>query len=124
MKKEILLQTDKLCKTFSTGGLQQHVLKNLDLSIYKGDFTVIMGASGSGKSTLLYVLSGICLLYTSGGDGRAVSEDGEIEVCRPKPLWRTRCFRIKKRKAYTVPFRTAVYAFYHACPSLPLRIKL
>ncbi|MBS4985937.1 MAG: ABC transporter ATP-binding protein [Hungatella hathewayi] len=59
MKKEILLQTDKLCKTFSTGGLQQHVLKNLDLTIYKGDFTVIMGASGSGKSTLLYVLSGM-----------------------------------------------------------------
>ena len=57
--KEILLQTDKLCKTFSTGGIQQHVLKNLDLSIYKGDFTVIMGASGSGKSTLLYVLSGM-----------------------------------------------------------------
>lgn len=57
--KEILLRTDKLCKTFSTGGLQQHVLKNLDLTIYKGDFTVIMGASGSGKSTLLYVLSGM-----------------------------------------------------------------
>lgn len=59
MMKEILLQTDKLCKTFSTGGIQQHVLKNLDLSIYEGDFTVIMGASGSGKSTLLYVLSGM-----------------------------------------------------------------
>lgn len=57
--KQILLQTDKVCKTFSTGGIQQHVLKNLDLSIYKGDFTVIMGASGSGKSTLLYVLSGM-----------------------------------------------------------------
>ena len=35
------------------------MLKNLDLSIYKGDFTVIMGASGSGKSTLLYALSGM-----------------------------------------------------------------
>lgn len=55
----ILIQTNKLCKTFSTEGNQQHVLKNLDLSIYKGDFTVIMGASGSGKSTLLYALSGM-----------------------------------------------------------------
>lgn len=55
----IIIQTKKLCKTFSTGGRQQHVLKNLDLNIYEGDFTVIMGASGSGKSTLLYMLSGM-----------------------------------------------------------------
>lgn len=55
----ILIQTNKLCKTFSSEGNQQHVLKNLDLSIYQGDFTVIMGASGSGKSTLLYALSGM-----------------------------------------------------------------
>lgn len=57
--KEVVIQTDKLCKSFSSAGRQQHVLKNLDLSIYKGDFTVIMGASGSGKSTLLYALSGM-----------------------------------------------------------------
>lgn len=56
---EILIKTKKLCKTFSNGGNQQHVLKNLDLEIYKGDFTVIMGTSGSGKSTLLYSLSGM-----------------------------------------------------------------
>jgi putative ABC transport system ATP-binding protein len=48
-----------LSKTFSNGGLQQHVLKNLNLEINDGDFTVIMGASGSGKSTLLYALSGM-----------------------------------------------------------------
>lgn len=57
--KNVVIETRKLCKTFSTGGLQQHVLKNLDLTIYEGDFTVIMGASGSGKSTLLYALSGM-----------------------------------------------------------------
>lgn len=56
---EVLLKTDKLCKTFSNGGLQQHVLKNVDLQLYRGDFTVIMGASGAGKSTLLYALSGM-----------------------------------------------------------------
>lgn len=58
-EQHAILQTDKLCKTFSTGGIQQHVLKNLDIELYEGDFTVIMGASGSGKSTLLYVLSGM-----------------------------------------------------------------
>ncbi|MBO4638009.1 MAG: ABC transporter ATP-binding protein [Clostridiales bacterium] len=54
-----VLTTEKLCKTFSNGGVQQHVIKNLDLEIIEGDFTVIMGASGSGKSTLLYALSGM-----------------------------------------------------------------
>ena len=54
-----IITTNKLCKTFSTGGVQQHVLRNLDLEIRKGDFTVIMGPSGSGKSTLLYALSGM-----------------------------------------------------------------
>lgn len=56
---EIILSTDKLCKTFSNGGMQQHVLRNLDVEIQKGDFTVIMGSSGAGKSTLLYALSGL-----------------------------------------------------------------
>jgi len=54
-----IIKTQKLCKTFSNGGVQQHVLRNIDLSIYEGDFTVIMGASGAGKSTLLYALSGM-----------------------------------------------------------------
>ena len=54
-----IIKTNKLCKTFSNGGVQQHVLRNIDLSIYEGDFTVIMGASGAGKSTLLYALSGM-----------------------------------------------------------------
>jgi len=54
-----IIETKKLCKTFSNGGLQQHVLKNIDLEIYEGDFTIIMGASGAGKSTLLYSLPGM-----------------------------------------------------------------
>lgn len=54
-----ILKTEKLCKTFSNDGLQQHVIKNLDLEIMEGDFSIIMGSSGSGKSTLLYALSGM-----------------------------------------------------------------
>ena len=57
--KKILLKTENLSKSFSNGGAMQHVLKNIDLELYQGDFTVIMGASGAGKSTLLYALSGM-----------------------------------------------------------------
>ena len=54
-----VLEATDLCKSFSNESVQQHVLKNLNLKIEKGDFVVIMGNSGSGKSTLLYALSGM-----------------------------------------------------------------
>lgn len=57
--KKVILEANKLCKSFSNEGVQNHVLNDLDLKIYEGDFTVIMGSSGSGKSTLLYCLSGM-----------------------------------------------------------------
>ena len=57
--KEVILSAKGVQKTFANNGEQVHVLSNLDLDIYAGDFTVIMGASGSGKSTLLYALSGM-----------------------------------------------------------------
>ena len=65
MNKETILTAKDLCKTFSNESVQQHVLKNLNLSIYKGDFTVVMGNSGSGKSTLVSLMS--CLYEPSEG---------------------------------------------------------
>ncbi len=55
--KNIIIKTDKLCKSFITGKTSNNVLRNIDLEIYEGDFTIIMGSSGSGKSTLLYSIS-------------------------------------------------------------------
>ena len=45
--KKAIIKTDKLCKSFSVGGVQHHIIKNMDLEIYEGDFTVIMGSSGA-----------------------------------------------------------------------------
>ena len=38
---------------------ESKVLNEINIEIYDGDFTVIMGTSGSGKSTLLYCISGM-----------------------------------------------------------------
>lgn len=57
--KKVLLSAKDISKSFAHDGGQIHVISHLDLDIYDGDFTVIMGASGSGKSTLLYALSGM-----------------------------------------------------------------
>ena len=57
--KDTILSVKGLSKSFAHNGGQVHVLTNINIDLYEGDFTVIMGASGSGKSTLLYSLSGM-----------------------------------------------------------------
>lgn len=54
-----IIEAKKLKKSFRTGDTEQIIFENLNLKIYKGDFTVIMGSSGAGKSTLMYSLSGM-----------------------------------------------------------------
>lgn len=57
--KEILLSARGVKKEFPGRHEKEQVLKKIDVDIYAGDFTVIMGSSGAGKSTLLYALSGM-----------------------------------------------------------------
>jgi len=57
--QEILLQSKDLYKSYNTGKTDVQVINRINLTLYKSDFTVIMGSSGSGKSTLLYLLSGL-----------------------------------------------------------------
>lgn len=57
--KQTILSAKDLCKSFAHNGGQMHVLSHVELALYEGEFTVVMGASGSGKSTLLYALSGM-----------------------------------------------------------------
>ncbi len=81
--KQTIIKTDLLCKTYIVGKKGQNVLKNINLEIYDGDFTVIMGSSGSGKSTLLYSISSMDQ-PTSGTVtilGKDVSSMNEKELC-------------------------------------------
>lgn len=82
--KNAVLSAKKLCKSFAHNGSQVHILSHVDLDLYEGDFTVIMGASGSGKSTLLYALSGMDRA-TSGEviyDGRDIVRLKEKDLAR------------------------------------------
>ncbi|MBM7713659.1 ABC transporter ATP-binding protein [Siminovitchia sp. FSL H7-0308] len=56
---EHIVETENLCKIYKVGQEDVPILKNIDLSIAKGEFVSIMGPSGCGKSTLLYLLGGI-----------------------------------------------------------------
>ncbi|MGL5354476.1 MAG: ABC transporter ATP-binding protein [Clostridium sp.] len=82
--REVLIKAEDLCKSFIIGKTGMNVLKNLNIEIYKEDFTVIMGSSGSGKSTLLYSLSTMDN-PTSGKVnllGKDISKINEIEASK------------------------------------------
>ncbi len=55
----IILQAEKLAKYYFLGEQKIMVLRDITLSIKRGEFVVIAGSSGSGKTTLLSVLSGL-----------------------------------------------------------------
>lgn len=80
--KSVIMKATNLCKSFANNGGQNHVLNLVNLEIYEGDFTVVMGSSGAGKSTLLYALSGMD--SPTGGEveyrGRKISRLKEKEM--------------------------------------------
>lgn len=81
LMKETIISARKQVKQFEN----TQILHGIDLELYAGDFTVIMGASGAGKSTLLYSLSG---MDTAGGGellyrGQTLSGAAETPCGRP-----------------------------------------
>ena len=56
---DTVLRADKVAKTYQEGNLRAEVLRDVNLSVRRGETVAIIGASGTGKSTLLHILGGL-----------------------------------------------------------------
>jgi putative ABC transport system ATP-binding protein len=79
---DIVIRTEGLTKTYTSGTNEVHALRGIDLTIHRGELVAIMGTSGSGKSTLMNMLG--CLDSPTSGayalDGVRVDQLGKNEL--------------------------------------------
>src|ERR687888_1773543 len=78
MAMQPYLKLDHIDKAFSRGNATTEVLKDINLTIEKGQYVSIIGHSGCGKSTLLNIVAGLTPA-TQGGvllENREVDEPG------------------------------------------------
>jgi putative ABC transport system ATP-binding protein len=77
-----IFKAHDLTKSYRTGDVEVWALRGVDMALYEGEVTVLLGPSGSGKSTLLNIIGG--LDHASGGS--VLFRDMELTTCSDRQL--------------------------------------
>ncbi len=101
-----ILKVENLTKSYGSGEAKVDALKNVNLSIKKGEFVAIVGPSGSGKSTLLHLLGGV----DRPTSGKVYINDVDIYNLKEKDL------SIFRRRNVGL-----IYQFYNLIPVLSVK---
>lgn len=79
-----IIELEHINKYYQMGENQLHVLKDISLTVEKGDYLAILGPSGSGKSTLMNVIG--CMDRADSGeyflDGEIIHKAKESELTK------------------------------------------
>ena len=79
-----IIELEHINKYYQMGENQLHVLKDVSLTVEKGDYLAILGPSGSGKSTLMNVIG--CMDHADSGeyvlDGDIIHKANESELTK------------------------------------------
>jgi len=103
---DVIFRTEGITKVYDTGEVKVYALDGVDLELFKGELTVLLGPSGSGKSTLLNILGGL----DHATDGRVWFGDTELTNMPDRGLTRYRRDHVG-----------FVFQFYNLVPSLTAR---
>lgn len=84
-----VLRTENISKAYKQGTISLQVLKNVNITIQKGEFVAILGRSGSGKSTLLNIVSSLDIpsdgkVFIDGVDIFSLKEEKRTMLRREK----------------------------------------
>ncbi len=105
-----LIEITNLSKTYSTAAGDFPALKNINLTVNKGEFLGVVGKSGAGKSTLLNMINGVDELST--GEVLVNSNGGRVSVHRrtedEKALWRGQTMGVIYQSFQLLPMLTLV----------------
>jgi lipoprotein-releasing system ATP-binding protein len=79
----VLVRVVRMCKEFNLGTRVLEVLRDVDLTLRRGEMVTIMGASGAGKSTFLHCLGTLDL--PTRGEVIFNTDKGEVDVTQLSP---------------------------------------
>ena len=103
LDENVVFHVHDVTKVYQMGEVKVHALRGVDLDLYRGEFSVLLGASGSGKSTLLNILGGL-----------DTPTDGHV-FYGAKDLTRASESELTEYRRFHVGF---VFQFYNLIPSL------
>lgn len=84
--RKAIIQLDHVWKTYRTGGVYVHALKDISLIVYPGELLVVIGKSGSGKSTIMNLIG--CLDVPT--RGKISLEEHDVSTLHESELARIR----------------------------------